>query len=392
VNKVFALSLGRGFSALSQAFLVVVIAGSMNRSDSSYVLGLFAVSVTVAAVVDSGIGTSMLVARNEGSAKQSAELFTLVSLALLAVSVIWMLFFAILQKDVGSGTFLFATLIGPWAALERVVENGNLIDLAEGKAMRVSLQLALRRAVALVLALCLSPIMGPANSMITGLIAGSFLAFLSSSRPDITRINRSQLKTLLSKALPYSLSSWAAQVRNLDISVAGALAGFDAAYSLGLRVAGPVSIPFNSVGNLIMSGRGQSARRWTSFAVKLSLSASILLSILAFYLSEFLARELQPLIAWITQTDVWIVLLVMCRVLWAGCCSLQASSLNILGYGLWVSKISTVLTAVSLVGVLIGSIIWSSVWPLAAWPLVIFITQACLMQNKVRSLDWNTNA
>lgn len=377
-----SLSLGRFISAASQSVLVLIVAATTSREISAVVLGSLAISVTLSAVIDSGIGTAMIYEYSQGRERNAVILFRrgtgLQILFALATSFI----FGVSASGVDPALGLFGSLIGPWAALERVIENGNLIDVAKGNAVRVGLQLASRRFIALLVSLALMPALGIEISMILGLCFGSVLAFLFTFKPRLIHRGDSHqtFGATLKLLLPYAFSSWSNQIRNLDLPLATGVVGFDAAYNLGLRVASPLSIPFNSLGNLILAKKVNRLSATATLNLYFSVLASGLLIFLTAAFLGDIYQILSRLVAWVTVSDIWIMSLVIVRIVFAGCSSVQSSLLNSGGFANSVSKINSAASLISLVGVGVFSLFFHSIMALVIWPICVFIAQVLFVQ------------
>jgi hypothetical protein len=277
---------------------------------------------------------------------------------------------------------LFGFLIGPWAALERIIENGNLVDIANGKAAKVGVQVASRRVVALVISVGLMPIFGIQNSMIVGLCFGSSLAFVVSHKPRVLTMQNAEQApgATLRLALPYAISSWSNQLRNLDLPLSSGIVGYDAAYNLGLRVASPISIPFNSLGNLVLAKKVNRLRATSVINVAISLAVSVMLLVITASFGGAISLAVSHLIVWFTPGDVWILSLVIVRIVLAGCSSVQSSLLNSVGLAMTVSKINLATSIISLVGVGVFTFTFESIYALAMWPVVSLVVQVVVMQ------------
>ena len=309
---------GRLISALAQSFIVVWLVAVDSPEQVGFLLSWFSIALIASGLTDFGFTTLILVSTKSSWEKTRSLLGadTLISAVLAAVVVVASVLAVLLNSErsfvicvVNAATLLI------WGILETLTEAANMVQLGRGQSSRAGLAIALRRLIALgVFALLVG----------TGLTDIAFSVALFSGTaavyvflPKAWATRGVFTRELFDEIRPYAVMSGVGQLRNFDVPIMAAVfgPGRSAPYAVGARLANPVLILAGSLGNVLVASRQRLGRSHlvTILIIGSGLTAAVIC--LGPFIAPPISVLVQPEVAWLTDQNVLVAIVVFARFL-----------------------------------------------------------------------------
>ncbi|WP_455835204.1 oligosaccharide flippase family protein [Pseudarthrobacter siccitolerans] len=382
---------GRIVAAVLQAILLVMLARDAGPDD----FGLFSAVFSLATLAQtaSGLGVPTLVIRERARSKSNSllrgglRLMNPIGLMLAAVVALGLTVLGLTVEH----RLMYMVPLAVWAAAERYSDTWLGLAVADGDAHINTVNVVLRRAIALLLyvlcALWWDPILAFSVSLSAAALASAFAVRRQISSRIHLDGRSASAKRVLRKAWPFWLNSIGTQARNLDVAVVTAVAGLSQAgyYAAASRVTSPLRIVSTSLATVLLPMASRGGPR--DIKRLMALSAAVVLVMAVVY---SVGAAIMPWIVTTFLTDAYLGAVTPLRIVLIGLCFAAAASLlgallQGIGFQLYVAHTAVVTTIVCLLSAAFGAAVSGASG--AAYALLIsFFVQMLLLL--VRLIMW----
>ena len=391
------VSSGRIIGALLQSVSLVLVSRLLPVSDFGHLATFLGVTTLAQVVLDFGVGslvTRERAAKPDNPVVAAALRFTNVSSMALTVTLLLGLSGAALLF---SDAYWQMLPLAVWAAAERNADTRLSVAFADGDVQINVINLLSRRTAALGMfvaatALDVPPIL--AFSLSAALAAMGSATFAQRwVRRRVVNSREVGFSEVLRQSRPYWVNSMAAQARNLDVVVVGALAGATQAglYSSGSRLMNPLRILPQSLAGILLpaSARSQESARALQSLLRLTVvvvaGMSLLYAAIWFAVPTFVDGALGP--AYVDATPV--IRIIVAGLPIAAMCSMLNSILQGRGRSKDVALASSSTTVACLLGVALVSPFYGAVGAATALSLSFVVQLGMLVRPLRRMLTQN---
>jgi O-antigen/teichoic acid export membrane protein len=361
------VSMGRVFAALLQAVTMLFLVRALPPEQFGFFAAIFGLLAVPQVLFDLGLPTLVMRERArdrlDGSVTAALRINSWLAL-LLALCLSTIFIFLALVTD---SRFWFLLPLAIWAAAERSADTWLGVVLADGDARVNTVNLVVRRVVALVVFLLLSRL-APVDPIFAFSIAvavsatGSLAFAYRYVARRLAPTDGSTFKELVSRSYPYWINSVAAQSQNLDTAITSGIAGPLQAgfYATSARLTNPLRIlPASLASVLLPVAARRDSRNLRGLFIVVATSSGLFV---VMYSLLFLAvPALVPFALGSAYLGAVVPLqITSIGLIFAAGSALLAALLQGLGRKHFVAVVSVISAAACLVGVAAGAYSWGA--------------------------------
>ena len=379
---------GRIVAAVLQAVSLVLVLQRISPPEFGILSAVLGLATVVQTAIDMGVATFITRERaanpDSGAIATALRFNMLSSLALTALVLV-----ALTAAGLFNSVYFLLLPLAFWVSGERNADARLAVVFADGDAKINVFNLLSRRILTILLFL------GSAAAGVEPLLAfalASAVAALSSSlfanlyvRSRVVTPASISYRELLRESRPYWINSVATQARNLDVTIAGILAGATQAgyYSTAARLTSPLRILPTSLASVLLPAATRASAKSQSLRPLIRIVVFVLLVMTVIY------GAIWVLIPWGVPTflgsayipAVLSVQIVVAGLPFAAAASLFSSLLQARGHKKFVAIVATISTGVCLGCVGIAAPIWGAAGAAVALA-VSFLVQAIVLVVK----------
>jgi O-antigen/teichoic acid export membrane protein len=358
---------GRIFAAVLQAVSLVLVLQRISPSEFGVLSAVLGLATVVQTAIDMGVATFITrerAANPDSGAIATALRFNMLSSLVLTAVVLLALGTAGLFNPI----YFFLLPLAFWVSGERNADARLAVVFADGDAKINVFNLVSRRCATILVFLGLAglqvePLLAFAVASAVAALASSLFANIY-VKGRVRTPSSISYRELLRESRPYWVNSVATQARNLDVTIAGIVAGATQAgyYSTAARLTSPLRILPTSLASVLLPAATRASAKSQSLRPLLKIVGIVLLVMTVVYAGIWV------LIPWGVPTFLGTayspaipsVQLVVAGLPFAAAASLFSSLLQGRGHKRFVALVATVSTGVCLVCVAVAAPIWGA--------------------------------